>query len=63
MYTCGDMKESSNGGDVKELRDIYIRRLIYTDVEVTEKNGKNQKTREKQGRRTRSVDDNNDGPV
>lgn len=41
MYTCGDMKESSNGGDVKELRDIYIRRLIYMDVEVTEKNGKN----------------------
>lgn len=41
MYMCGDMKESFNGGDVKELRDIYIRRLIYTDVEVTEKNGKN----------------------
>lgn len=41
MCTC-DRKDDLNGDDVKELKDIYIRWLIYMSVEVTEKDGKNE---------------------
>lgn len=40
MCTC-DRKDDLNGDDVKELKDIDIRWLIYIGVEVTEKDGKN----------------------
>lgn len=40
MCTC-DRKDDLNGDDVKELKDIDIRWLVYMGVEVTEKDGKN----------------------
>lgn len=41
MYTCGDMKENLSGDDVKHLRDLDIKWLIYVHIEVIDNNGKN----------------------
>lgn len=41
MCACGDMKENLRGDDVKELRDLESKWLIYVIIEVIGKNGRN----------------------
>lgn len=39
MCSHGEIKENLNADDVKGLKDLDVRWLIYVDVEVTEKDG------------------------
>lgn len=39
MCSRGEIKENLNADDVKGLKDLDVRWLIYVDVEVTEKDG------------------------